>query len=451
MCLIVIKNIKKYLYKMVMSKIKISKIQVVYLFGVYDYDLECASNSDVDNLMILYGDNGTGKSTILRMIYYLLSSKSNCGHKSQLANIPFKDFKIHFDDGSFVEAVRMSTSTNLLGTYSILYKIGDVADHFDLVARKDDDDHWVIRDQDSLNDEKFDSFLDRLHNLNILYITDTRKVQDFDDQTTIETYRINRIKARMRRMEKGATDVDNAIRSLHDWIINRALSANKKGEEGTSDIYAKIIEQLSKTQKSDNGKTSLEKIKENLTDISIRVKPYVDMGFLSESDYRNLLKNISNTKSRKIEIVNAVLTPYIEMLNNKIKALDSLMEIISYLLKSLSGYLHEKIISFSINEGLVIRHRKNGEIVQPSSLSSGEKQLLILFSQVIVKSSECSLILIDEPEISLNVKWQRMLMDTMNFFVGKNHAQFIIATHSFEILSRHIGNVAKLVDKTEYE
>lgn len=315
---------------MVMSKIKISKIQVVYLFGVYDYDLECASNSDVDNLMILYGDNGTGKSTILRMIYYLLSSKSNCGHKSQLANIPFKDFKIHFDDGSFVEAVRMSTSTNLLGTYSILYKIGDVADHFDLVARKDDDDHWVIRDQDSLNDEKFDTFLDRLHNLNILYITDTRKVQDFDDQTTIETYRINRIKARMRRMEKGTTDVDNAIRSLHDWIINRALSANKKGEEGTSDIYAKIIEQLSKTQNSDNGKTSLEKIKENLTDISIRVKPYVDMGFLSESDYRNLLKNISNTKSRKIEIVNAVLTPYIEMLNNKIKALDSLMEIISY-------------------------------------------------------------------------------------------------------------------------
>lgn len=170
---------------------------------MYDYDLECASNSDVDNLMILYGDNGTGKSTILRMIYYLLSCKSNCGHKSQLANIPFKDFKIHFDDGSFVEAVRMSASTNLLGTYSILYKIGDVADHFDLVARKDDDDHWVIRDQDSLNDEKFDSFLDRLHNLNILYITDTRKVQDFDDQTTIEAYRINRIKARMRRMERG--------------------------------------------------------------------------------------------------------------------------------------------------------------------------------------------------------------------------------------------------------
>ena len=77
----------------------------------------------------------------------------------------------------------------------------------------------MIRDQDSLNDEKFDSFLDRLHNLNILYITDTRKVQDFDDQTTIETYRINRIKARMRRMEKGTTDVDNAIRSLLDWII----------------------------------------------------------------------------------------------------------------------------------------------------------------------------------------------------------------------------------------
>ncbi len=44
--------------------------------------------------------------------------------------------EIHFDDGSFVEAVRMSTSTNLLGTYSILYKIGDVADHFESCGSK---------------------------------------------------------------------------------------------------------------------------------------------------------------------------------------------------------------------------------------------------------------------------------------------------------------------------
>ena len=57
-----------------------------------------------------------------------------------------------------------------------------------------------------------------------------------------------------------------------------------------------------------------------------------------------------------------------------------------------------------------------------------------------------SLLLIDEPEISLNIKWQRMLMDTLSFFVGESHAQFIIATHSFEILSRHMDNVVKLED-----
>ena len=52
-----------------MGKIKISKIEVRKLFGVYDYDLQYNSSDFTDdNLIILYGDNGTGKSTILRMI-----------------------------------------------------------------------------------------------------------------------------------------------------------------------------------------------------------------------------------------------------------------------------------------------------------------------------------------------------------------------------------------------
>ena len=71
-----------------MGKLKISKIEVRKLFGVYDYDLQYNSSDFTDdNLIILYGDNGTGKSTILRMINYLLSNKERNGHKSELANI----------------------------------------------------------------------------------------------------------------------------------------------------------------------------------------------------------------------------------------------------------------------------------------------------------------------------------------------------------------------------
>lgn len=84
-----------------MGKLKISKIEVRKLFGVYDYDLQYNSSDFTDdNLIILYGDNGTGKSTILRMINYLLSNKERNGHKSELANIAFESFLISFTNGS---------------------------------------------------------------------------------------------------------------------------------------------------------------------------------------------------------------------------------------------------------------------------------------------------------------------------------------------------------------
>ena len=40
------------------KKLRIAKIEVEKLFGVYDYTLDCFSNKTEDNLIILYGDNG---------------------------------------------------------------------------------------------------------------------------------------------------------------------------------------------------------------------------------------------------------------------------------------------------------------------------------------------------------------------------------------------------------
>lgn len=127
-----------------MGKLKISKIEVRKLFGVYNYDLQYTS-SDVayDNLMILYGDNGTGKSTILRMIYYLLSNKERNGHKTELANIAFESFLISFTDGSFIKAYRDNNAYNWQGKYSISYSIKGKTDTFTLLAAREDE-KWSI-------------------------------------------------------------------------------------------------------------------------------------------------------------------------------------------------------------------------------------------------------------------------------------------------------------------
>lgn len=429
-----------------MGKLKISKIEVRKLFGVYNYDLQYTS-SDVtyDNLMILYGDNGTGKSTILRMIYYLLSNKERNGHKSELANIAFESFLISFTDGSYIKAFRENDEFHWLGKYSIEYNINGKSDTFALQSNRDDE-RWSIRSSDSNVEKQYYMLLDLLKDEDILFISDRRKELDGMEHTSIEEFDVFSSRMRIRRVEKREEEVEHEIRLLQEWLINRALSASKKGEEGTSNIYAKLIEQFSVNHSTEENEKSLDDIKAELEVIAKKAKPYVDMGFLNETDYKYLLQKIDKTQKSKIGVVQAILTPYIEMLNNKMMALNELMEILSYMLESLSNYLHEKTISFSVADGFSIQHVKNGENVSFEGLSSGEKQLLILFSKVIRNSSKCSFIIIDEPEISLNIKWQRMLMNTLNCFVSDNHAQFIIATHSFEILSKHMCNVVRLQD-----
>lgn len=69
--------------------------------------------------------------------------------------------------------------------------------------------------------------------------------------------------------------------------------------------------------------------------------------------------------------------------------------------------------------------------------SSGEQCLIVLMLGIAGHIEDGSLILIDEPEISLHPRWQEEFMRLLtSAFEGYHHCQFIIATHSPQIISR---------------
>lgn len=72
------------------------------------------------------------------------------------------------------------------------------------------------------------------------------------------------------------------------------------------------------------------------------------------------------------------------------------------------------------------------------SLSSGERQLLVIFAHSYFNQS--NIFIIDEPEVSLHLGWQEKLAD--NIFLANTESQFILATHSPEIIA---GNKNKAV------
>lgn len=95
----------------------IARIGVERLFGQFTYQLPAKAErqQDLSNLFILYGDNGSGKTTILKLLFYLLSPEPGKGYKSEVAKVRFKRFAVELGDGTTIEA--LCTGKSLEGSY----------------------------------------------------------------------------------------------------------------------------------------------------------------------------------------------------------------------------------------------------------------------------------------------------------------------------------------------
>ena len=111
-------------------------------------------------------------------------------------------------------------------------------------------------------------------------------------------------------------------------------------------------------------------------------------------------------------------------------------------------YLAESIVVFkdivnglflsknvSINEnGILGVDFDDGTSLPLNKLSSGEKQILVMFYKIIFQASPGSLVVIDEPEISLHISWQQRMGAVFMDIARLRHLQIIVATHSPQIV-----------------
>ena len=78
---------------------------------------------------------------------------------------------------------------------------------------------------------------------------------------------------------------------------------------------------------------------------------------------------------------------------------------------------------------------KKGEKFLIDEISTGEKTLLSKVLYLYLKEIKDSVILIDEPELSLHPIWQSKILKLYENFAKKNNCQIIIATHSPHIIA----------------
>ena len=104
-------------------------------------------------------------------------------------------------------------------------------------------------------------------------------------------------------------------------------------------------------------------------------------------------------------------------------------------------------MSTETTEILPIFTNSSGDKFDINELSSGEKQLFLRTLAIKMLNPENSIILIDEPELSLHPKWQQKIVDVYRK-IGENN-QIIIATHSPHILGSVKKEKIMLLEKDE--
>ena len=69
-------------------------------------------------------------------------------------------------------------------------------------------------------------------------------------------------------------------------------------------------------------------------------------------------------------------------------------------------------------------------------LSSGEQHEVVLLFDLLFGTEENSLIMVDEPELSLHVAWQRQMLEDLQEMAELSDFRALLATHSPQIIGK---------------
>lgn len=110
---------------------------------------------------------------------------------------------------------------------------------------------------------------------------------------------------------------------------------------------------------------------------------------------------------------------------------------------------HKEILTDEKTSSIKFHHKGQGKDIFIHDLSAGEKQLLLIFFTVFLQDEQPSVLLLDEPEISLHIIWQQKLINTLRAL--NPNCQLIIATHSPGIFGKGWGYKRFRIEELFYD
>jgi len=143
---------------------------------------------------------------------------------------------------------------------------------------------------------------------------------------------------------------------------------------------------------------------------------------------------IAFSESSKIDGSENVLSLYIKDVSEKLGLFDEIILKMTILSNIVNSKFSRKTLVFDVRKGFIF-FSKNGNELAYSKLSSGEQHEIVMLYELLFKTQPKSLIMIDEPEISLHVVWQQRYLDDISQITNLQPMDVLIMTHSPQIIN----------------
>ena len=427
---------------------RINKISVTKLFGIFNHPV---SLNMEDRITIIHSPNGFGKTALLRLINDFFNSPY-----SELRTIPFEEFRIDFDDGSYLQITKSIDTTEDKKDKDLIFyffKPGAEAEIFS--------PNLLIEDSLAETNVSLDITEERLQSPGGIE-TQTKNSESTDRQNLIKSL-INLTKVLTSSIEvnkepkwlselKSSIDVhfietqrlltpsnvpEVAVNTKHPLMIP---SVNICSQELVEEIQAKLAEYGALSQ-------SLERT------FPARIFNNKAPSDMTEETLRNKLNEIEKKRSRLREtglldkdensdfqveqnidgVTKNILSVYVEDVEQKLmvfKELATKIELFKRIIKQRFLY---KNMSISKQKGFTFT-TPDGKPLSPTDLSFGEQHELVMLYQLLFKVKPNSLVLIDEPEISLHVAWQIEFLKDLRAIIKLANFDVLLATHSPDLI-----------------
>ena len=414
------------------------RIKSIYIKGMKDKNREVFLELSGLNVSVIYGLNGSGKTTLLRILNAVLEQQENV-----LLNEKVEEVRIiYFNDEGEEKEV------SIKGKEQVRQAINVQGESIEIMVFEYD---WKVLKESELS--KMTSILFGVNrgitnNINITadylynYLSRTRYADNFRNRD--ESYmfcsnlsrHINLSQRRRGVSIKNAYDfsapaltIDNVdMNVIEELLIRRYNLAQKvsvnRVQKALFDTLADACNSLNIEERKEY---VLEEILLNNKDKLVSTLEQMERNTLSD-------KIISILKNNDIELIvkecqnNVLLTKLIVNMSNELEKEEGLLQSLGTLKSVFDEYIGpNKYIEISENN-IEVKFKNSKEKHGIDNLSSGEKHLLVLLTIFIVEGRERKLLMIDEPEISLNIKWQRKLMPLLSKLAPD--AQIIVASHS---------------------